>query len=420
MPHVLLIGLNHKTAPIKVRETVSFSKDQLQTVLHELGADAEEAVILATCNRTEIYAVSDNIAETSRRVKSFFSGFRDNSSEDLSPYLYELIDTSAVRHLFRVASGMDSLVLGEPQILGQVRHAYTAAVECGSAGTRLSKLFHKALRVGKKARHETDIGRHATSVGYVCVELVRERMGELRGHSALVVGAGDAARHACEALTKSGIGRITVTNRTYVRAQDLADRFGGSAVSIEELEEAISKANVVISATGSPFHVINADVICQASDRDGRPLVIVDMATPRDVDPEVKNISGVSLFDLDDLEAVSTCHLEQREEEALKVEAIIEEEISTVSNWWASPPVEITIAALHRQAEDLRQREVARFLRARNCLTDAQQTIFEEMSRSLVKKLLHYPCSSLRSSGRPTDIESVGRLFNLASSDIEA
>ncbi|MDP7225637.1 MAG: glutamyl-tRNA reductase [SAR202 cluster bacterium] len=420
MQHVLLIGLNHNTAPIEVRETVSFSKDQLPAALSQLNEFAKEAVIVSTCNRTEIYTVTDDITETSNLVRSFLAEFHDVSRGEISPYLYELTDTEAVRHVLNVTSGMDSLVLGEPQILGQVRDAYTAAVEARSARIGLSKLFHKALRVGKRARRETDIGRHAMSVSYVCVELVRKELGELRDHSALLVGVGDAGKLACQALAKAGIGQINVTNRTYERAQDLADKLGGVALPFEQLNEAMSQASIIITATGSSSHVINAASVREAVEqRGGEPLVLMDIAVPRDVEPEVGSIPSVSLFDIDDLKAVSISNREQREAEAEKVEEIIDVEISEFSGWWASLPAETTIAALHGQAEDLRQRELARFLRAENRLTDQQQIILEEMSRSLVKKLLHYPCASLRGDGQPTDVDTVGRLFKLASSDVE-
>ena len=258
MQHVLLIGLNHNRAPIEVRETVSFSKDQLPAALSQLNEFAKEAVIVSTCNRTEIYTVTDDITETSNLVRSFLAEFHDVSRGEISPYLYELTDTEAVRHVLNVTSGMDSLVLGEPQILGQVRDAYTAAVEARSARIGLSKLFHKALRVGKRARRETDIGRHAMSVSYVCVELVRKELGELRDHSALLVGVGDAGKLACQALAKAGIGQINVTNRTYERAQDLADKLGGVALPFEQLNEAMSQASIIITATGSSMPLPSA------------------------------------------------------------------------------------------------------------------------------------------------------------------
>ena len=399
-------------------DRVSFSKEQLPDALSLLKEQVEEVVILATCNRTEIYSATQDPVRTGEMIRSFLAKIHGIAADDITPYLYEYTDDAAVRHLFEVASGMDSLVLGEPQILGQVRDSFTEAVQARSAKRDLSKLFHHALRAGKKARKETAIGRHAMSVSYVCVELVRETLGELRESTALLVGVGEAGKLACRALAKAGVGQITVVNRTYHRARSLADELGGIALPFDRLVEALAEADIVISATGASTHVISAAAVRQAArEHNGNPLLLMDIAMPRDIDPLVADIPGVSLFDIDDLQAVSASNRKEREGEVVKVEAIIEEALAGFSEARGSSEVDSTLAALYRQAEELRRREVAKTLNLLPEITEKQRNDIETMSRSLIRKLLHNPMAALRGQGGAEDCEAFTRLFNLDTVD---
>lgn len=417
---VLAVGLSYHTAPLEIRGKVSFNKESLEKALAHLRRRLGVGVILSTCNRTEVYTLCRDTSNGSRAVWDFLASFHNITADELYPYLYTLEHEEAVRHLFRVASGADSLVLGESQILGQVRDAFSAATSARTAKGSLSKLFQRAVRVGKRSRRETGIGRNALSVSYACVELARQSLGELRGATALLVGAGEAGKLACQALTKAGISRISIISRTYQRARDLADELGGVALPFNQLEEALSHANIVISATDSSRYVIDTRAMRQAIvSHKGNPLFLMDIAVPRDIDPEVAQIPGVRLFDIDDLKAVSHSNSLEREREAKKVDAIIDEEVFDFLHLWDSLSVESTIAALHRQAEDARQREVAKTLRLIPGLTDEQEQHIEGLSRALVKKLLHRPISVLRQQGNNEDAQAVQRLFDLDTMRLE-
>jgi glutamyl-tRNA reductase len=313
---------------------------------------------------------------------------------------------------------MDSLVLGEPQILGQVRDSFTQAVQAKAVKRNISKLFHQALRAGRKARNETAISRHAMSVSYVCVELVRRSLGELRDSRPLLVGVGEAGKLACRALVKAGVSQITVVNRTYRRACDLAGELGGIALSFDRLVEALSEADIVISATGASTYVISAAAVRQATrEHNGNPLLLMDIAMPRDIDPSVADIPGVSLYDIDDLQAVSASNRKEREGEAVKVEAIIEEAVSAFLEAGGSSRVDSTLAALYHQAEELRQREVAKTLSLLPDISEKQRNDIETMSRCLIRRLLHKPMVALRGQGGAEDCETLSRLFNLDRGD---
>ena len=411
---VLAVGLNHRTAPLEVREQVAVSKEGLKEALACLMEQTGDGVILSTCNRTEVYTLCRDASAGAGAVRDFLVSYHHIPEDQLWPYLYTLEHGDAIYHLFRVACSLDSLILGESQILGQVRNAFTAAVNVGAARGALSRLFHQALRVGKRARQETGIGRNALSVSYACVELARHILGDLRDATVLLVGVGDAGKLASQALVNSGVSQVCVTNRTYWRSQDMAQELGAVALPFDQLEETLGHVDIVISCTGSPGYIITADA-CRSAvhHRNSNPLFLMDIAVPRDIDPAVADIPGVHLYDIDDLEAVSESNRLERQQEAAKVEAIIGEETSGFLRWWDSLSVVPTIATLRQRAEEIRQREVARALRRLPDLDEEEQQRIEAMSRAIVKKLLHHPITSLRERRDMEDARSLHRLFKL-------
>ena len=415
---VLAIGLNHHTAPLEVREKLAFTKEELHQALLGLHQVHGEGVIISTCNRTEVYTLAGDTAHGQRAVLQFLLETRGLSEEEMSPYLFVLEHLEAVRHLYQVASGLDSMILGEAQVLGQVRDAYGAAVAAGVARGLLSKLFHQALRVGKRARRETAIGRNALSVSYACVELARRTLGEVRGRSVLVVGVGDAGKLVAQALQNSGAGEVLVTNRTYGRAQELAQELGGRALPFEELPQALEQVDVMISSTGSPGYVISREMVQQAvaARLDGL-LFLIDIAVPRDIDPAVGELPGVHLYDIDDLDAVSEANRLERWREAQRVEVIVQEEVERFARWWESLEAMPTVVTLRQQAEALRQAEMEKVLRHLPHLTDQERWRIEAMSRALVKKLLHHPTTSLKEVRDPQQQQLAQELFALLRQD---
>jgi len=318
-----------------------------------------------------------------------------------------------VKDLFRVAAGLDSMVVGESEILGQVRDAYGAASSAGLARGTLARLFHHALRVGKRARRETGIGRNALSVSRAAVELARHALGDLRDKRVLVVGLGDAGRLAAQALSDAGATDITVTNRTYQRAADMASQLGGRAVPFNGLGDMMEEADIVVSATGSPGYLITPEMVAQARVGNDRPLFLIDIAVPRDIDPAVKAFSGVHLYDIDDLETVAEANRRQRGQEAQKVEAIVEQEVGQFMGWLSSLEVVPTVAALRESADNLRVRELARVMKRLPDLDEEEQRRLTAFSKALVKKLMHQPIASLKEKRNATYTQAARELFDL-------
>lgn len=416
--HIQLIGLNHKTAPVQIREMVYFTKEQLPNALLELYARVGEVVILSTCNRIEIFCITRRPEVTRQEITGFMSQTHGISPETIQPYLYEFTGDDAVEHLFRVASGMDSLVLGESQIMGQIREAYGIAIDTGTVHENLSSLFHRALRAGKKVRQETGIGRYALSVSYVCVELARQTLTNLKKSEALLIGAGEAGKLASQALVKGGVRKLSIANRTYSRAKTLADELGGHAMPFDEIEDALTEANIVICATGantnSEGYVLALNTISSAMERRGSdPMFLMDISVPRSIAPEVANIQGLTLYNIDDLKTVSQSNRQEREAEAQHAEVIIKEELHRYLSQWNSLEVNSTVSAIHRQAEDIRLRTVSRTLSALHDLTEEQQEQIQELSRILVKKMLHHPVTALKDTGDLSDAQALRRLFKL-------
>ncbi len=369
---ILTVGLSHKTAPVEVRERLAFPSEALSSGLAALKAYVAEGVILSTCNRTEVYGLVGHASTGAASIRRFLADFHRVPQAEFEPYLYTLEHLAAVRHLFAVASGLDSMVLGEHQILGQVRQALDAARTDGTAGPVLDGLFRHAVHTGKRARAETEIGRSPISVGSVAVALARQVLGSLAGRTVLVVGAGKMGEVTFRALREAGADRLLVVNRTFSRAAALAAQLGGRALAWRNLSAGLEAADIVVTSAGSTRPLIRPRLVSSVlSRRSGRPLVFVDIAVPRNVDPAVRGLSGAVVYDIDDLEALCAANRRGREQEVGRVEAIIAEEVESFTEWWRGRQVLPTILALRRRAEAIREAELRRAFRRLGGLSEA-------------------------------------------------
>ena len=408
---VTCLGVNHRTAPVAEREKVAFSADELPGALESLRERLGAAVLLSTCNRTELYTTTDGHLSQSDRLIEALTAFR---GAGLHPrFTYFLAHDEAARHLFRVAAGVDSMVLGESQVLGQVRDAMSAATQAGTLDGVLSRLLHSALRVGKRARSQTDIGRYSLSISSVAVTLARDTIGALDGKTVLVISAGSTGKLAARGLADSGAARVLVTNRTPDRAEALAEAIGGRTVPFYELERALAESDVVISGTGASGFVLGPELVAPAAaGRNGNALVLIDIAVPRDIDPAVRDLPGVRLFDIDDIESVSKAGMRGRRRELLRVQAHVEDEVEDFLAWWRSLDVVPAIASLKDRAEEARVLEVQRALRRMPDLSDEQRQRIEAMTQAIVKKMLDRPIARMK-NGADTSLymEALQDLF---------
>jgi glutamyl-tRNA reductase len=398
---VVLVGLNHRTAPVDIREGLSVAGPRLRTALVALGSHSpglHGGAILSTCNRLEAYAVAPAATRGARAaLRQFLARLGGTPATSLAPHLYCLEGRGAVEHLMRVAAGLDSLILGEPQILGQVARAGDEAREAGTAGPVLSRLFMRAVHAGKRVRTETAIGRHTTSVGHAAVRLAKTSTGDLSRARALVVGAGEMAGLAARALKEHGALEVACVNRTGARAEALAHRVGGRAFTWEALPEALAWADVVISATGAPGAVVGVgDVAPVLVGRGARPLWIVDVAVPRDVEEAVGDLPGVHRYDVDDLRSVLDAGLTERRAAAPAAEAIVREEAGHFLRWTESRHVVPVIADLRRRAKELADAEVAQALHQLETLDPRGQRVVARLAHRIVNKLLHEPTEGLK------------------------
>lgn len=396
---IVVIGVNHRTGPLAVLERVSLVDDAITKALHSLQSrdNISETVVVSTCNRTEVYAVAERFHGAYADIRDFFCELGGLAPDDLHPHLYSQHDEAAVAHLFEVAAGLDSAVLGEHEILGQVRVAWELAQAEGGARATLNLLFRHAIEVGKRARTETAIGRATASVSQAAVEMANERLGGLTGRRVLVIGAGEMGEGMAVALASAGVAEVAVANRTGERAALLADRVNGRVAPFADLPAAIAEADLVLTSTGSGHIVIDHGTVASAmSARMARPLLVVDIAVPRDVDSGVSSIPGVSLLDLDDLRTWAAKGIEQRVAEADKVRSIVAEEVERYLREATARQAAPLVAQLHERAEAIRSGEIARQAARLADLTDAQRDAVEAVTRGLVAKLLHGPSVRLK------------------------
>ncbi len=410
---VTCVGLNHRTAPVEEREKVAFSPEELPEALAGLRQELSNAVVVSTCNRTELYSTTDG---GDPQLERLLGALAATKGVQLHPRLtYFLTHGEAVRHLFRVACGIDSMVLGESQILGQVRDAMSAATQAETLNGVLSRLFHCALRVGKRARSQTNIGRYAVSVGSAAVSLAKRTAGTLDGRTVLVISAGSTGKLAAHSLADSGAARVLVTNRTPERAAALARGIGGQTVPFSQLARALAQSDIVISGTGAGEFVLGPEAVAPAvAGRNSDELLLFDIAVPRDIDPAVRELPGVRLFDIDDIETVSRASLRGRRREVLRVEAHVEDEVEGFMSWWRSLDVVPVIAALRERADEHRRSELARALRRLPDLSEEQRERIDAMTRAIVKKMLDRPIARLKNGADPGPyIEALEDLFKV-------
>ena len=419
---IAVAGMSHRSTPVEVREKVAFSPCASRSFLRRLkeGGAAAEAVLISTCNRTELYAVVEDEGAGGRLFEAL-AAEKGLSRSFLERHSYWLTDDKAVRHLYRVTSSLDSMVVGEGQILGQVREAYRAATEEHCTGPILNRLFHTSLRIGKKVRSETGLGDSSLSVPRVAVKLAEEVFGTLEGRRALVLGAGEMSELVVKHLKLSGVREFKVANRTAGRAAALAERVGGVAVGFDDLPEELPKVDLVVSSTGSGEWVVGSGLVSGALSRKEGPLFFIDIAVPRDVDPVVQNLGRVYVYDVDDLQAVVDRNSDDRTAAAAAGEAMVVPAVLEFMSWLSTLHVVPLIRELRDGAERIRRHEVARALKGLDLSPEEAEAI-EKMSHALVNKLLHGPIQELKTlseAGTPLESDKVRRHILALSGSLE-
>jgi glutamyl-tRNA reductase len=424
--HIFSLGINHTSAPVHLRERLAFNEHQIRASFaryfcRHIKTSLAELIIISTCNRIEFYAASNQLAYA--ELEAFLCDARGVSAEELHPYLYRFQNVDAARHLFDVAAGLDSLVIGEPQILGQITRALELARGQSAAGPTLNRLFQAAIHAGKRARTETAISRNPASVSSLAASVAEKALGHIKAANVVVLGAGEMAELTVEALRKRGAEKIRVVNRTLERAHALAERWGAESATFESLYESLHAADILISSTGAPHLILSAEVVGDAMRaRPDRSLVLIDIAVPRDIDPDAANIPHVRLFDIDGLNAQLEDSLTRRLDEVPQVKQILREELAEFETYLKSLEMLPIIADIHQQAEAIRTAELEKTLRRLPDLTDAERERIEALTQALVRKLLDHPTRRLRveaTSHRGPEYAALARvLFNLSDDQI--
>ncbi len=420
--HLLLVGVSHRTAPVDLRERIDFSARGVGAAVASLAARAtnSEAAVVSTCNRAEIYLAAPDPAVARDDVLDFLREFHGVEPHEVLPHLYERQDADAARHLFRVAAGLDSLVVGEPQILGQVKEAYSTASAQQSVGPLLNKLFHSSFLAGKRVRSETSLGEGAVSVSYAAVSLARKIFGSLEGRTVAVVGAGEMGKLTALHLKAQGIKRMLICSRTMAHASALAEAIEATAVPWERMHAALAEADIVITATGAALPIlVRADVAAVMKPRRNRPLFIIDIAMPRDVDPAAGELDEVFLYNIDDLQAIVQENLTRRAAEMARAEGIISEEVDRFSAWLRSRGAIPTVVALRQRFESIRRSELDRLQHKLSGLPPDARARVDEVTRLIIEKLLLTPTEQLKSLPDSETVaaysDALTRLFSLAS-----
>jgi glutamyl-tRNA reductase len=419
MLDILLIGINHKTASVEVRECIAFAEDETKTALHSLLGKSfiKEALLFSTCNRVEILLVTDNKTRAVEETIGFIAEFNKIPLEKFEDALYIHEGDHAVRHVFRVASSLDSMVVGEPQILGQVKEAYRTATDEKTSGVILNRLLHRTFFVAKRIRTETGIGDRAVSISYAAVELARKIFGVLADKTVMLIGAGEMAELAVEHLIHNKAVKVWVANRTFEKGVELAKQFNGQAIRFEEIPESLKTVDIIISSTGAPDYVIQRDQVKGVlRKRKNRPLFFIDIAVPRDIDPEINRLNNTYVYDIDDLKGVIDENVEDRQKEAIKGERIVDEAVIRFREWYESLDVVPTIVALRTKMESIAAAELKKTLQSR-MISEQDAAALHKMADSLINKILHDPTRFLKRNGMREDksyyIDTVRKLFKL-------
>ncbi|MDD5475242.1 MAG: glutamyl-tRNA reductase [Syntrophales bacterium] len=418
--NIVILGMNHKTAPLALRERLTIACEDQGRTIEEVKSipEVKEALYLATCNRVEVLANVDDVDRAVDSLREFIFSHGNLSPDEMEACLYRYRDEDAVRHIFRVASSLDSMVMGEPQILGQVKDAYRVCVEKQATGIIMNRLLHHTFRVAKRVRTETGIAENAVSVGYTAVALSKKILGSLEGRSVLLVGAGEMAELAARHLKNNGVAKITVANRTLENARALAGVFGGAAVGFDSLPHALGEADIIITSTGSPGYIIDRSLVASAlRRRRNRLLFLIDIAVPRDIDPSVGDMDNVYLYNIDDLQQVVDENMRSRLAEARKAEGIIDEEVINFIRWKATLEVVPTIVDLKSKVESITRGELDRSMAWMSGMGEEERNNVETLIRTVTNKILHEPVKSLKeeceNGGGHSYIAALRRLFGL-------
>lgn len=418
-PLPVALSVSHRRAPLSVRERLTPSGEEKGAWIAQRLPDV---VLLATCSRIEVYAVAPSVREGIARLRDLLLAQWGGTPDSLDPFLEAYVGEEAARHLFRVAAGLDSMVIGEAQILGQVGEAIKASRKAGVVGKEIERLLVHAVRAGRRVRAETAIGQNSTSIPGVAVDLARRIFGSLQGRRVLVVGAGEAGTLTARVLRGAGATSLFVTNRTFQRSLELAVTIGGTAIPFHSLSEALAEMDVVVSSTSAGTPIILSETLRGVlAQRNGDPLLLIDIAVPRDIEPAAASLPGVHLYNIDDLQALAQRNLHRRLGEVQRAESIVEGEVERLRSWWRTLPALRVLRQVHRSGEDLRQRAMARALRRMSHLTPEDRGTIEKMSRAILKGLLHDPILSLKEGAEDRAfLESVRRLFGLPPGEEDA
>lgn len=416
--NILVVGLNHKTAKVDVREKLVFNGPKLEEGLVRIKSISgiKEAVILSTCNRVEMYANVDNSQNAYESIKDFLSEFHGIERDSLETALYTHEDTNAVKHIFRVAASLDSMIVGEPQILGQIKDAFEFSLRKKATGILLNKLMKKAISVAKRIRTETKIAENAVSISFAAVELAKKIFTDLSTKSFMLLGAGDMAELAARHLTNSGVRDVIVANRTYETGCELAKEFNGRAVRFEDFMHEMVNMDIVICSTGASKYVIMKEQMQKIiKERKHKPVFIIDISVPRNIDPEINNIDNVYLYDVDDLHGIVDTNKLERQKEAEKAEVIIEEEIETFQKWLASLDSVPTVVALRDRADAVKKEEIEKLLNKLPRLGEKEKEAVEYMANAIINKLIHPPTAALKEDSEDRDIliAAIRKLYGL-------
>ena len=423
---IIVIGLNHRTAPIEIRERLSFQEETIENTLREASAlsSVKENMILSTCNRVEIYAAVRTTEKPTLELKNFLSQHHHVPLKEFERCLYVHVGEDAVRHVFRVAWSLASMVVGEPQVSGQIKSAYEVAAQASTSKFILHRLLHRAFHVAKRVRTETQISNSAVSVSSVAVELAKTIFETLHGRTVLLIGAGEMCELAAQHLISGGVGKVLVANRTYERAVTFAQSFKGEPIPFDEMDRGLKRADIVISATDSRECLLRHDAVARVmKERKQKPIFFIDIADPRDIDPAVGDIENVYLYNIDDLQKVAMDNIRDREKEAQRAEGMVQDEVVKFVRWYRSLDSTPTIIALRKKFEEIRKKELNKTLALHPDLSEKEKTSLEALTSSIINKILHDPVTSMKRADEEmmTDlyVDTLRTLFQLPSSNGE-
>jgi glutamyl-tRNA reductase len=418
--NLILVGVNHKTTPVEIREKLAFTKGKIEESVDRLFnfPDIIEHTILSTCNRVEIYARANCQDSAIKAIKQFICDFHEVSPVELEDHFYSYRNEEAVEHLFRVSSSLDSMILGEAQILGQVKDAYSLAKDLRSTGLVLNQLFEKAFSIAKKVREETGIAERSVSISSAAVELAQKIFDDLENRTVMLVGTGEMAELAAKHLISYGVKTVYVTSRTYDRAANLARTLNGSALDFEAFKNELHRADIVITSTSASNFIIKKEMVEKAiHERKNKPIFFIDIAVPRDIEPDINDLENIYLYDIDDLHVVVSANMKEREKEADNAMNLISQEVTKFNNWVGTLDAVPTIVEIRKKAENIRKQEMEKTLKKISHLSEDDKKLLRQMSSSMVNKILHKPTIKLKQKTQSEDghvyLKAIRHLFHL-------